>query len=98
MNYSFDPEARQELVDAALYYDAARLGLGEEFRTEIVQLISEACEHPTRWSKVSRRARRHRSGRFPYGVVYQIMPTEVRILAVMHRARRPGCWRHRLKP
>src|SRR5256885_9846269 len=93
--YTFDEAAREEPIDATFHYELDREGLGEEFRREILRLISEIREHPTRWPTASKRARRHRADRFPYTVIYQVLTDEIRILAVAHAARRPGYWRKR---
>jgi hypothetical protein len=33
--------------------------------------------------------------RFPYGVVYQILESEILVVAITHLHRRPGYWRDR---
>ena len=95
MNFSFDPDAQQELFDAALEYELAREGLGQEFSREMQRLIRQICEHPQRWPKYSPRTRRHRSRRFPYSVIYQVLDREIFVVAIAHAARRPGYWRSR---
>jgi toxin ParE1/3/4 len=36
--------------------------------------------------------RRLQLRRFPYYLAYQIQPDEVRVVALAHQRRRPGCW------
>lgn len=35
--------------------------------------------------------------RFPYLIIYAVLPKELLVLAVGHQHRRPGYWRDRLK-
>ena len=73
----FDPAARQELVEAVACYDAQRTGLGDEFVAEVKHASTRVRDFPMAWQPVSRRSRRCRLHRFPYGLVYQVLPTEI---------------------
>lgn len=33
--------------------------------------------------------------RFPYSIIYQLKPDEIRVIALAHQSRRPGYWRGR---
>lgn len=35
--------------------------------------------------------------RFPYRVVFVELPEEIRVVALAHKRRRPGYWRHRVE-
>ena len=91
----FDPAARDELVEAVAYYDRQDESLGDAFLTEVKRAVARIREFPTAWAAVSPRSRRCRLARFPYGLVYQPLPNQIRILAVMHLHRRPGYWQER---
>jgi hypothetical protein len=94
----FDPAARDELAEAVAYYDQQRPALGDDFLAEVKRAVTRIREFPTAWPQVSRRSRRCRVTRFPYGLVYQQTPEVIRILAVAHLRRRPRYWRAREKP
>jgi len=97
MRFTVDPEAAQELFDATFHYEIEREGLGEAFAREMRQLIREICENPGAWPAYTARTRRHRSTRFPYAVIYQVLEQEIHVVAIAHGARRPGYWRKRLR-
>jgi hypothetical protein len=59
--------------------------------------LEEIEERPERFSrletiKTKRDIRRGLLRRFPYSVVYEVLPDEVIILAVAHTSRRPRFW------
>ncbi len=91
----FDPAAREELVEAVAYYDQQRATLGDEFLLELKRAVTRIRDFPAAWPVMSRRSRRCRLTRFPYGLVYQVTEDEIRILAVAHLRRRPRYWRDR---
>ena len=96
MSYRFLLPAREELEEAIEFYNQRRRGLGYEFAEEVESTISRIVALPRAWPVVSPRARRCRTRRFPYGVVYQIREDEILVVAVMHLKRRPLYWKDRL--
>jgi len=97
MKFSFHPEARKELFEAADYFEDCGTGLGLEFSKEIFAAIQRIISFPEAWSKFSDNTRRCLTKRFPYGVVYQIEANEVIIIAVMQLNRAPDYWKKRIK-
>jgi plasmid stabilization system protein ParE len=95
MNYTFHPHAEKELEQIEIYYDSELEGLGDRFRDEIQLTISRVLEFPNGWPALSKNVRRCRLNRFPYGIVYQVIPGKVFILAVMHDRREPYYWAYR---
>jgi len=67
-----DPAARDELAEAVANYDAQRAGLGDEFLHEVKRTVTRIRDFPEAWPTMSRRSRRCRVTRFPYGLVYQV--------------------------
>jgi mRNA-degrading endonuclease RelE of RelBE toxin-antitoxin system len=57
--------------------------------------VTRIRDLPEAWPTMSRRSRRCRVTRFPYGLVYQVTSNEIRILAVAHLHRRQYYWRGR---
>ena len=98
MKVTFLPPAEQELADAVDYYEAQKSGLGFEFFEEVWAAIERIERHPSAWQAVSRNARRCRTHRFPYGVIYQMREgdDEILIVAVAHLHRKPDYWRKRV--
>ena len=93
--YDFHPEAKAEFIEATLYYESRRLGLGASFAAEVERAISLIRSHPDVGAPDRRSCRRMSLPGFPYSVVYRPYAKSIVILAVAHQSRRPGYWRHR---
>ncbi len=98
MKITFLPPAERELDEAVDYYEAQKTGLGFEFFEEVLDTVERIKCYPEAWQLISRNARRCRTSRFPYGVIYQIRDggSEILIVAVCHLHRKPDYWRSRL--
>ncbi len=96
MNVQFLEPAQAEFTDAVNYYNAKNEGLGLEFSDEIQAAIVRIIEYPEAWSLVSKRTRRCRTKRFPYGIIYQVRDNNLLIIAVMHLHREPRSWKTRI--
>ncbi|HEY1684707.1 MAG TPA: hypothetical protein VGG19_08095 [Tepidisphaeraceae bacterium] len=53
MKYLFSPEARQDIVEVAEYYDLQRDGLGLEFVLEVGMALGVVLEAPNRWPEIA---------------------------------------------
>ena len=98
MRYEFHPEAEQEFVEAAAYYERNVTGLGERFGSEVRYAIERLLGYPELGSPMDADLRRLVLIRFPYLLIYSFTPKMLRIVAVAHARRRPGYWRARLRP
>jgi plasmid stabilization system protein ParE len=98
MMHRFLAPARAELEDAFDHYEARRPGLGVQFATEVQTAIDRIVELPLASPRISPSCRRFRIARFPYGVIYQIRPDHIVIVAVAHLRRDPSYWRDRAEP
>ena len=79
------------------YYNEQQAGLGYDFAKEVAATIARILRYPEAWTKLSKRTRRCRTKRFPYGVVYQIRGDKILVVAVAHLRRKPSYWRERVK-
>ena len=96
MRLEFHPEARDEFVAAADYYNAAVPVLGDRFLLAVQRTTDMVLRHPTAGTQRGATARRLLVIGFPYDVVYQVRGDLVEVLAVAHQRRRPNYWRRRL--
>jgi plasmid stabilization system protein ParE len=92
-----EPEAQEELEDAALWYEEQRPGLGGRLLVVVSATIDRIRRLPQAGAPVpyipeDLPARRVAVKGFPYHVVYLITPEAIRVLALAHRRRRPGYW------
>ncbi len=95
MIYEFHPEAEQEFIEAAAYYERQVMGLGERFGGEVRQVIERLLEYPELGSPINEDLRRLVLPRFPYVLIYSVTSDLLRVVAVAHAHRRPGYWRTR---
>lgn len=96
MTYEFHPEAEQEFVEAAAYYEQNVTGLGQRFGSEVRHAIERLLEYAELGSPIDAGLRRLVLVRFPYVLIYSFTPDMLTIVAVAHARRRPGYWRARV--
>ena len=92
----FLPEAEQEMLEAAHYYESHSPGLGADFLREIDQAVQSIKTTPNTWPILEGALRRRLIRRFPCGILYKIEPKEILIIAVAHLRKRPGYWKERI--
>lgn len=97
MNVEFLQPAEAEFIDAITYYNLQGEGLGYEFAAEVKRTLGRIIQYPDAWSPLSKRTRRCRTSRFPYGLIYQVREETILIVAVMHLHKHPDSWKSRLK-
>jgi toxin ParE1/3/4 len=89
--------ARDEMRDAADYYERCSEGLGCDFTHCLDQAVHTIRENPERWPVVkSGVVHRYLLGRFPFCLLYRIDANEIVVLAIMHMSRNPECWLNRI--
>jgi toxin ParE1/3/4 len=93
-------EAKAEAFEAAAWYDTQRPGLGNEFLDALARGIEIIGADPDRFARLetsvsTRNTRRFLLSRFPYLIIYELLPDEAVMLAVAHAARRPRYWKER---
>lgn len=95
MKFTFHPHAEKELDETENFYNDISRELGNRFRQEIGTTISRILKFPRGCQPVTRIHRRCILTDFPYGIVYRLKPTEIRVLAVTHLRRRSDYWMYR---
>jgi plasmid stabilization system protein ParE len=93
---SLTPAAEQDLVQGALFYTrAATAKLGQAFISEFERSAGLLIEQPGLGAIWRGTIRRLPLRRFPYSIVYDLKPAEIRVLAIAHQRRKPGFWQGR---
>lgn len=93
----FLPEAEQEMIEAALYYQSQASGLGVDFLSEIEHATKSIAAFPNTYPILEGQLRRRLVRQFPFGILYRVDPDEIVVIAVAHTRRRPGYWKKRIK-
>ena len=92
-------DAEEEAEASAIWYDEQLVGLGDDFLDELVgalqQIESDPNRFPTLETAKSKQIRRCRLTRFPYLIIFEILDSEIVVLAVAHAKRKPNYWRKR---
>jgi toxin ParE1/3/4 len=98
MNFEFHPEARDEFLDAAHWYEERSLLAGDRFVSVVRAAVESILADPNRFQPVNGAIRVFRLKKFPFKLYYGFDEAAqvVCIYAVMHEKRRPDYWRHRI--
>ena len=84
------------MTEAALFYEAAISGLGDDFLDDIQHAIDSVRDRPELGSLVDYGFRRALVRRFPFSIVYAIERGQIVVVAVAHHRRRPDYWVERV--
>ena len=97
MNIRFHRLAMIEIGHEVDYYESKHVGLGVELEAEIdtvVTMITELPQAGPLW-KGRPDLRVAVLQRFPFTMPYQLLATDLVVLALAHTKRRPGYWSRR---
>lgn len=91
------PDAEREFADILTYYETeAREGTADRFAISLRETVAAIAHDPMARPEVDPTHRRERVPRFPYDVIFRVLPdSRILIVAYHHHARRPGYWRRR---
>ncbi len=90
------PEAEDDVAEAYGWYEARRVGLGEEFLTAVDACLHDILRWPEANPVVHEEYRRAMLRRFPYSIFYEYRTNTVTVYCVCHNARDPKAWQKRL--
>lgn len=96
MEIRFLEIAERELDEAVTYYNVESPGLGDEFLLQFLNALERIRQYSEASQRFSQNTRRCRVHRFPWGVIYQILESEILVVAVAHLHRDPGYWQNRI--
>ena len=85
-------QAKNDLFDAAGYYELEQAGLGKRFLDCVEDAISRIEENPGLYPFVDGDTRRCLTKRFPFGIMYYIANEAIEVVAIAHLKRKPGYW------
>lgn len=89
-------EAYSDILDAFLWYQSLREGLGSDFELCLEAEINRIVSHPLQYQEKYKKIRIAYIERFPYGVHYVIEKNVVKVIAVFHTSQDPINWEERI--
>ena len=97
MKAIFHPEAHDEMIQSARFYEGRSEGLGSDFLTAVEETIRRIEQSPDTGPIDRANIRKRLVSGFPFTVLYETQFDRIFIAAVMHQHRRPYYWKTRLE-
>lgn len=97
MKAIFHPEAHEEMIESARFYEGRSKGFGSDFLTAVEETTRRIEQIPEAGMIDRANIRKRLVSGFPFTILYEIQPDRIFIAAVMHQHRRPGFWKKRLQ-
>jgi toxin ParE1/3/4 len=97
MKVIFHPEAHQELIESARFYEEKSEGLGTDFLTAVENTTRRIEENPEAGPLERANIRKRLVSGFPFTILYEIQIDSIFLAAAMHQQRRPGYWKTRIE-
>jgi plasmid stabilization system protein ParE len=91
----FHPEAQAEYQAALAWYHARSQQAADRFEAEVERVLGSVAANPAMFPLYDDEHRFATLRRFPFSVVYQVLPDGVCVIALAHSRRRPGYWQGR---
>ena len=89
----FSRAAKRDIDLAFVWYEQQRPGLGDDFLAAVEECIQRIKRNPEMYAIVRKDLRVALVARFPYLIVYRLLPGRIRISAVVHGSRHPRNWK-----
>ena len=98
MKYSLlvSDEAYLDILNAFLWYESARDGLGKDFELCLEAEMNRIIKKPLQFRAKYKKIRVAYIERFPYGVHFLIERNIIKVIAVFHTSQDPVNWASRL--
>jgi plasmid stabilization system protein ParE len=97
MTAIFHPEAHEEMIGSARFYERKAEGFGSDFLAAVEETTRRIEQFPEAGPIDRANIRKRLVFGFPFTILYEIQPDRILIAAVMHQHRRPGYWKKRLQ-
>ncbi|MCH8269491.1 MAG: type II toxin-antitoxin system RelE/ParE family toxin [Acidobacteria bacterium] len=97
MRIEFHPEACEEMLESARFYEERSEGLGGDFLAAVEETTRRIEQFPDAAPIETSGVRKRFVFGFPFTILYERQEDVIYIAAVMHQHRRPGYWKDRLR-
>jgi toxin ParE1/3/4 len=89
------PKAEQDIEAASAWYDAQRIGLGQDFLDRANDALNRIRTMPELYAPAWQDIRLCPLKRFPFIVYYRVLVDRIEVIAVFHGSRDPSAWQSR---
>jgi toxin ParE1/3/4 len=96
--YNLSGEAEDDILEAYVWYEQQREGLGEEFLEALDRARLAVLQNPVTYRiRYKKKVRSFLVDRFPYLLLYVLENKDVNVIAVFHTSRDPEIWKKRVE-
>lgn len=92
MTINYHPDAIDELINAAKFYESNQVNLGCRFLDAVDISLATIRKNPLLWPSDKLGRRKCIIRKFPYLLIYKLSDKFVYILAVAHTSKKPDYW------
>lgn len=97
-NYSLSREAEDDMLEAYVWYEQQRAGLGEEFLESLDKAREAILQNPATYrARYKKKVRAFLVDRFPYLILYVLEKKDVNVISVFNTSRDSKSWKKRIK-
>ena len=95
-NLIIAPEAVADLDEAYSWYEAQRIGRGDDFLIRVDACIQGILRMPEMHTRFHQNYRRALVRKYPFAIFYEYTEDAVTVYSVFHTSQDPKKWRQRL--
>lgn len=95
--YNLSQEAEDDMLEAYVWYEQQRSGLGEDFLESLDKARQAILQNPATYSiRYKKKVRAFLVDRFPYLILYVLEKKDVNIISLFNTSRDPKTWKKRI--
>lgn len=96
MRVVYSQGAQRDFHDGFRWYRKRSDQAAEGFVTSMEHTLERIIAHPERFRLIADNIRKAHFKRYPYSLIFRVLPDRVKVYAVAHDKRRPGYWERRI--
>jgi hypothetical protein len=95
MIINYHPDAIDELINTARFYESNQVNLGHRFLDAVDISLVSIRKNPLIWPSDKKGRRKCIIRKFPYLLIYKLSDKFIYILVLAHTSRKPNYWKLR---